>query len=694
VDLSPGGGAGYDDPWANSVKNSDESAERIERLEAENAALRARLAASATPLAAGLTTREALLVEAERVAHLGSFAWDLATDAVEWSDELYRILGFEPRDVQPSAERFFARVHELDLPRVRDAVASDLAMRELHTIEFRLVRQSGEVRHVRMNGTLLYGGGKAPTHVVGTVLDLTDAVRASERLRRTVDELRSAQRVARLGSWTWDAGTGTIEWSDGMYTLLGLNGDEAPSEALFDRYVHPDDRETVAERRREFVEQGMVTPGEFRVVPVSGGVRVVSSAFQELRDADGNLLGLRGVLQDVTEQKAIEEQLRHSRKMDAVGRLAGGVAHDFNNYLLVLSVHASQLREERHLSAEAMESVEAIQSACERCASLTGQLLTFSRKRPSSTVRERFDLRELVERTAPMLRTVLGAECELLVTGDACPTPIQADAALVEQLLMNLAVNARDAMPGGGRLGIHVESVVRDRPSPRSGERSTTKTYVRMAVQDTGTGIRPEDRGRIFEPFFTTKQAGRGTGLGLAMVYGIVEETGGFIDVESEVGHGTIFLVHFPQTTRTITPVSAARQVSSSVKRSRTVLLVEDIDEVRAVLQEQLEQAGYGVLCATNGREALEILEREGTSVDVVLTDVVMPVMGGIELERRLHARHPEVPCVLMTGYAPGMPGERDAESAVLAKPFSTKELLLALDAVRSSKARVRAATG
>jgi PAS domain S-box-containing protein len=486
-----------------------------------------------------------------------------------------------------------------------------------------------------------------------------------------------------LGSWRWCLAGVRVDWSEGMYRVLGVDRDQRPTEELFYQHVHPDDLELVRAAEARAVNTGVALELEFRVVRGDGVVRLAVMRSRAIFDEVGALTGFQGIVQDVSERKALEEAARHAQKMEAVGTLAGGVAHDFNNYLMVLSGNLD------HLSACMAEGgtearfLEAIRHACDRCVNLTAQLLTLSRKHPPRPTN--FDLGRRVEGLAAVLRSALGATIELNISIEPNAPPIHADPLQIEHALMNLALNARDGMAQGGTLSLRVEGVCVE-TSARA--ELSAGYYVRLSVRDTGCGIPSELHSRIFEPFFTTKAVGKGTGLGLAMVYGIVRDAGGGIEVESEHGQGTTFHLYFrPAQERELAPAPIQPRDEAEVRgHGQRILLVEDVRLVRELLRDQLQAAGYEVLTAADGVAALGVLsslraraeQRASTRpVDGLISDVVMPNMGGLELLRIVRARFPSVPCMLMSGYAPSVLGEPNTppSAALLRKPFSGREL-------------------
>jgi len=647
----------------------EEKRARIAELEAELGRLRAELGwegapngAAQSPLPAdALAKRHGRSFAIERLAQLGSWTWDLRSNAVLWSLGMYRILDLDPERVQPSPTSFFASVHPEDRKRVIACAQAGLSLGVVEPLEARIVRPSGELREVVLEGIVVHDPDSDRTLVVGTIVDLTDQRRSARMLAEAIDELNEAQRLAKLASWRMDVATGQYEWSDHMYELLGLPRGAAPSAEVFLQHVHPDERAQLDGLRQNAQASSVLEPFESRLVQQNGKVVHVVFRAATRCDASGAILGYRGVIQDITERKVLEEQLRHSQKMEAIGTLAGGVAHDFNNYLMIIAGHAERLSQQLAHDHLARESVREIAEAQQRCAHLTQQLLTLSRKRKAQT--ERVKLAALVTRLSTLIRSALGETAQLVLDVQAPEARIFADPVQVELVLMNLVVNSRDAMPRGGTLRIAIT---------RHRDVKDQRPQVRLTVQDNGCGIPRELHSRVFEPFFTTKQVGHGTGLGLSTVYAIVQEGGGRIELDSEPGRGTTFSIDWPECEAQparVRPLNGAPQRWDGA--GKCILLVEDVPQLREILSAQLERAGYRVLGAADGLAALELIEHE--RVDLVLSDMVMPQLGGALLADHIHARHPDVRCVLMTGYhAEDVP----LQEPVLRKPFTTDELI------------------
>jgi len=368
-----------------------------------------------------------------------------------------------------------------------------------------------------------------------------------------------------------------------------------------------------------------------------------------------------------------EEQLRQSQKMEAIGRLAGGVAHDFNNMLTAILGHSQLMRMRMTPETPAYRDTEEIELAAQRAASLTRQLLAFSRQQVLEP--RVLDLNTLISEVDRMLRRIIGADVEMLTAPAPSLGRVKADPGQMEQVLLNLVVNARDAMPKGGTIIVETANVDLDETYARAHSGARPGAYVLLAVSDTGGGIDPEVRARIFEPFFTTKEVGKGTGLGLSTVYGIVKQSGGLIDVYSEIGHGTTFKVYLPRLEGSVVE-SAARPRSpvAAARGTETVLLVEDEDLVRAVIRETLELHGYHVVEASDGKQALHALERSPRTFDLVVTDVMMPQMSGPEFAERASRIHGPLKVLFISGYtdkAVVHHGVVGPGAAYLQKPFS-----------------------
>jgi two-component system cell cycle sensor histidine kinase/response regulator CckA len=439
--------------------------------------------------------------------------------------------------------------------------------------------------------------------------------------------------------------------------------------------IHDEDRERVAQAAIAQQTAGKYDE-VYRIRRPDGSIRWIHDRAFPILNAAGEVYRVVGVAEDITVRKELEEQFRQSQKMESIGQLAGGIAHDFNNILTVIQGHASLTLLDTTLSADAKESNEQIALAAERAAGLTRQLLTFSRRQVIQT--REMNLNDIIEQVLKMLRRVLGADITLHFQRANLP-PIVADAGMLEQILMNLAVNARDAMPKGGTLTIctHGETVSKafaeQNPEASAGE------FVCLEVADTGCGIPPENLQRIFEPFFTTKEIGKGTGLGLATVYGIVKQHRGWITLHSSVGKGTAFKIYFPAAAGRVESTRAVSKDEKIRGGSETILVVEDEAPLRQLVRNVLEAHGYTVIEAASGKAGVEQWQAHRARIDLLLTDLVMPGgMTGRELADALKEKDPRLKIVFTSGYGAEIVGQdfRLREGInFLQKPYAPRTL-------------------
>jgi nitrogen-specific signal transduction histidine kinase/CheY-like chemotaxis protein len=385
---------------------------------------------------------------------------------------------------------------------------------------------------------------------------------------------------------------------------------------------------------------------------------------------------MEGIIVDITERKQLEGQLQQSRRMEAVGRLAGGIAHDFNNLLTIIKGYTELAVQRNEVPAPVRADIEHIEDASERAAGLVRQLLAFSRKQVLQP--KNLDLNGVVLGLEKLLRRLIGEDIEMKTVVSAGLGTIKADPAQVEQVLMNLVVNARDAMPKGGRMIVETSNVDLDKTYASEHVSVKPGRYVMLAVSDSGTGMSPETIAHIFEPFFTTKGGTKGTGLGLATVYGIVKQSGGYIWVYSEPDKGSTFKVYFPRVDELAEKDSRSPHTASTKRGSETILLVEDDDAVRELAEVILATQGDRVICANGPKRAEEIAAERSQEIDLVLTDVIMPTMSGRELVKKLGARNPKMRVMYMSGYTDNViaqGGVLEEGLAFLQKPFTPRAL-------------------
>ena len=473
--------------------------------------------------------------------------------------------------------------------------------------------------------------------------------------------------------------------------ILGYTAEQLQSTSAFEQ-IHPDDRQLVQEAAKEAQRGGEPRSIVYRMSHKDGSWRVFESTANTIRNAEGKVEKLVIVNRDITDRQHLEEQFRQAQKMEAVGRLSGGIAHDFNNLLSVIIGYSESVQEQVPETSSLHRSMGEILKAGERAASLTRQLLAFSRQQVLTP--KVLDLNAIVTDMEKMLRRVIGEDIELSTKLDPALGRLKADQSQIEQIVMNLAVNARDAMPHGGKLIVQTENMVMDEDFVRRYSYPVqTGAYVCLTVADTGIGMDAQTKARVFEPFFTTKEKGKGTGLGLSTVYGVVKQTGGYIDIESSLGEGTSFKIYLPRVDAAMTLEKPRVESPASLKGNETILLVEDEASLRTLTRTTLEACGYTLLEASDGADALEVSRQHAKSIDLLLTDIVMPGMGGIALAQQLSQERPGIQIVYMSGYTPfESQAAIGTESFFLMKPFTRDALRQKIH--EALKSRVLVGTG
>jgi two-component system cell cycle sensor histidine kinase/response regulator CckA len=455
--------------------------------------------------------------------------------------------------------------------------------------------------------------------------------------------------------------------------LLGYSPEELKQTKGIEQ-VHPDDRQKVIDAAIEAQRSGVGRSLEYRIRHKDGHWVPLESTASVVRSSSGSVEKLVIVNRDITERKDLEKKLLLSQKLEAIGRLSGGVAHDFNNLLGVILGYSEELRKRIPPDDPYREAVDEIQNAGKRGASLTQQLLAFSRKQVFEP--QVLDLKTVVAEAAKMLERLIGEDITLEIAPVQQIGAVKADRGQIERVILNLAVNAREAMPQGGKVTIETADVELDETNQTVGRNIPPGPYVMLKVADTGCGMDAELQSHIFEPFFTTKS--QGTGLGLATVYGVVKQCGGDIAVESALGKGTTFKIYFPRIYETAENFHAVEPSEKVILEHRTVLLVEDERTLRKLTRKMLTEMGLTVLEAENGFQAIETAKRTETPIDLLLTDIVMPGMSGWALAETLSCLRPEMRVIYMSGYPDGVVARHGVTGAgvtILNKPFTREEL-------------------
>jgi len=506
---------------------------------------------------------------------------------------------------------------------------------------------------------------------------LVHAKRAAENALLLAEErIRFAIEASRVGIWEADLQSGVIRASEMLEALHGLlPGSFAGTIADFLERVETADRPAIeAAIQRAHAERTDVT-AIYRTRWPDGTVRWISVSGRTVYDEAGRPIRAAGIGQDVTERVRLEEQYRQSQKMEAIGLLAGGIAHDFNNLLTAIEGYSMLMAEAMRPDDPQQAHLAEVRRAAERATALTRQLLAFGRRQILEP--RVLDLRDSVRSMGPMLKRLIGENVDIVVTANANPARVKADPGQIEQVILNLAINARDAMPRGGMLTFDVSDARLTIADARSGATVVPGRYTLLTVSDTGQGMDAETQARVFEPFFTTKQKGKGTGLGLSTVYGIVKQSDGYIWVESTPGEGTRFSIYLPGVDQDVQP-AVPRPGNESLTGAETIFVVEDEESVRSLVRKALERYGYRVLTAATPNEAIELARTTQESIDLLISDVVLPQMSGRALADRILPSKPGTRLLFMSGYTDDAivhHGVLDEGTPFIQKPFTPQAL-------------------
>jgi len=617
---------------------------------------------------------EANMIKAQRLASLGNWDWRVAEDRLEWSAETYRILGVLPENHDGTAEAFFSRVHPEDQRMARDHIEAVVDGKVDCNIEHRIVRDDGEIRILHVLGEAERAPSGKAVRLFGTAQDVTEDRRKDELLRESEQRLAEAASMAQVGYMEWDVASDSCHFCSDIYAAIHgvTQEDYVANAAEIDaphRFTHPDDIERFRRANRALRTTGEPQELEYRLITPDGETRHVRESLKAKRNAAGTVTHEMCTMQDITELRAAEQRLIQAQKREAIGNLTGGVAHDFNNILAVILGNLEMLELRLGDDPELLRLLNTAIGATERGGGLTRQLLAFSRQQELDPKIVEID--SFVTRMGQMLERTFSAAITLEISPGAPDGRIRVDPGQLEAALLNLAINASDAMPDGGKLVIDTSIVVFDEASLITHSDASIGHHVCISVRDTGQGIPNDVIDKVFEPFFTTKEVGAGTGLGLSMVSGFVQQSGGHINIYSEEDHGTRVRLYLPLSEQI---AAEAVILPDTVFRAATILLVEDDEGVRQTANTLLEARGYHVICEADGPSAIRRLaERE--DIELLFTDMIMP--GGIngnELAKRALEMRPDLRILLTSGY-PGDAFLDGRQFAFLPKPYNERDM-------------------
>ncbi|MGA7796021.1 MAG: PAS domain S-box protein [Candidatus Acidiferrales bacterium] len=620
-----------------------------------------------------LRRREADLAAAQRIAHLGSYEMDLSNldefdkNPLRWSDENFRIFGYEPGQIAVSGSTFLSAVHPEDKIRIQEELMRGIREGNSVSLEYRISQPNGAVRFIHSHTNVVRDEKtNCLLRLVGTAQDVTERKKAEERFFKAFNVNPEPMTIATLSDGRY------IDVNESFLRVTGHEREEIIGRTSLEVkfWNSPEDRAKFVEI---LMEQGAVRDLEITFLTKSGEERTALDSA-DVVEFDGEKCVI-AICKDITERKTLEKQLRQAQKMEAIGQLSGGIAHDFNNLLSVI-IGYSEVMEARLPPDDPLQKMcEQVKKAGQSAASLTRQLLAFSRQQVFEL--KILDLNAIVRNVEKMLRRLIGEDIDFSTSLKPALASIKADQGQIEQVLVNLVVNARDAMPNGGRLRIETANVDLDDDYARRHPPQRAGSYVLLTVSDTGVGMDAETQAHIFDPFFTTKEIGKGTGLGLSTVYGVVRQSDGHIWVYSELGHGTTFKIYLPLIGQPPHLEKSTQDLADTLRGTETILLVEDAEALRELTRSLLAENGYTVLEAGDAENAIEIARKYNGPIHLLLTDMVMPGMNGRMLADKFASIRPEMRVVFMSGYT-GFThsGLIDSDLILLPKPF-TKDILL-----------------
>ncbi len=626
---------------------------------------------------AELIAKQMILDESQKLAHSGSWELELINDKLYWSDEVFRIFGIEPQNFGASYDDFLDTVHPEDRERVDKAYKRSMQNLSLYDIVHRIVRPDGTIRTIQNRCIHYFGATGKVFRSVGSLVDITELKQAEDALKESEDKYRSMMEAMKDAAYISSPEFRIEYMNPRMISRIGrdavgeschktlYNNEEKCSWCVFDQI-----------QQGEHVEYELADPRDSCYYSISNS---------PILHSDG-LISKLTIFRDITESKAIESQLRQARKMESIGTMAGGIAHDFNNLLYMITGNAELALEDIPEGNSTHANLKAIKTAALRAAGIVEQLLNFSRRTDQELIP--IDAITIIKDALKFLRATIPATVEIHKHLPDTEIAIMADPVQINQILMNLCNNASQAMEEtGGTLEITVGNESLTEASAQNYPAVTKGEYVKLTVSDTGPGIESEISGRIFDPYFTTKEVGKGSGMGLAVVHGIVKNHLGAITVDSQPGKGTTFTILFPAATEK--PEVEAGRPDEVPLGNETVLFVDDEEAITEMTGQILERLGYRVETKLNPVEALELFKTDPEAFDLIITDMTMPQMTGSTLSEKLKAMRPDIPVIICTGHSSLMDAEKAQEMGIdgyVMKPIVKRDLARTIRAVLAKK--------
>jgi PAS domain S-box-containing protein len=614
------------------------------------------------------------LDRAQSIAKIGHWRLHPATGEISGSDGLFNLFGVNLAEA--TFESLIGLMHPEDRESGLRCIRLGIEHGESWDIQLRLICRDGTEKVIHVIGDPVLDDQGKTIEMVGTVQDITDRKHDEEAIRLSEERFRTLSESSPMGIFLTDE-NGCVQYLNDRWCFFsGMRREDALGFGWVDA-LHPDDKPRVLADWNDCLEKKKGYSGEFRFIQSTGEARLLYTRTSVIFGSSGEIVGHVGVNEDITDRRNLEERLRQTEKMEAIGQLAGGIAHDFNNQLAGILGYADMLRKEAASNPVLTRYADNILLAGKRASDLTRQLLAFSRK--GKYRYETIDLHRIVLEVVSLLERSIDKRISVGLRLEANHCTVTGDPTQIQSAILNLALNARDAMPNGGELAFATDLVEMDDESFCTVPHEVPKgRYVQVSVTDTGAGMDQETRAHIFEPFFTTKEPGMGTGMGLAAVYGTVKNHSGTISVDSDPGHGSTFKIYLPLASESALESESAEHRWDHMKSSAHILVVEDEELVRNLVAEMLETLGHMVTLCGNGREAVELYKKEWRSIDLVILDLVMPVMGGKECFIEMRKINPNITALLSSGFSITGEAQSILEEGVkdfIQKPFSQDDL-------------------